>query len=456
MFSNIQNLFTKRRNKEVQSNKAAANTTTRTTTPPATKTATMPGRNTAATRQPTQFELERRRHMTMKDDGLRAIPNYPDIHRLIDILCLNRCDDAPGIATLLRRYFPSDRGFEADAYGNRFLTIRTADGWKPRVMFTSHFDTMSTDKTREYHPLCYNKEHDVLFRTDGNILGADDGTGLWLMLNMIDAGVPGLYAFYMDEEVGRRGSLWSLKNQPERYIDIDAAISFDRKGTEDIVATQRGDRCCSEEFQRVLAGCLSHDRLKTAFKGGARGSFTDSATFMDDISECTNIAVGYDKQHSEQEVQLVGFAARLREVLTLRGHDLDKALPAKRDPTPAPTPAYWGGYRGSEWTGYSSAEWDGAMASASAANTMAAGYQTSAAERMAEVADALDDYYIETAVDEDDEEQVIDMLSQMDSIDLIESFPETISDILELCGWDRNDTLLYIAQTQYGLDLDKQ
>ena len=447
MFSNVRNLFSGRRqgttatpiNTRQTTNKAAGRT------PPASQGQTT--RAKPAQRQPTQFELERAAHFSMKDDGLEAIPNYPDMRRLLDILQLNRNEKAPGLSTLLRRHFPASKGFEIDAYGNRFKTIRRANGEEPRVMFTSHFDTVSSDKKSEYHPICYNKKHDMLFRRDGNVLGADDGTGLWLMLNMIDEGVPGLYAFYMDEETGRKGSIWSLRNQPERYVNIDMAISFDRKGTEDIVATQRGDRCCSEDFQRELAAILTHIRLEITFKPGARGSFTDSATFMDDISECTNIAVGYDKQHTDQETQLVGFVARLREVLVLRGHLLNDKLPARRDPTPLPPPTYTGrgytpgaynpyGYRGTN-TG---AEWDAAQANSRASQNMA---------------DTVED-----AFDDDDyfslqDQWGLELLRTTDTVDLIEEFPDTIVDILELMGWGRDDIAEYIAQTHFGIELNE-
>lgn len=278
----------------------------------------------AQPRKPTKFELSIMAHYNMSDDGTEGCPKT-----LVDILSLNRNAQAPGHQKLLDKYLTD--GFIKDHYGNRFKVVPLPNGDAPRIMYTAHTDTVSDDREAMYHPICYNMEKDVLFRKNGEVLGADDGTGIWLMLNMIEAKVPGLYAFYLDEEVGRLGSEWSWKHDPNRYEKIDRIISFDRKGTSDIIATQRGDECCSDEFQAALADLLSDSRLGLDYKGGAAGSFTDSATFMDDKAECTNISVGYDAQHTEKETQLVKHAIKLSGMLCIVGHVFHTKLPVVRD-----------------------------------------------------------------------------------------------------------------------------
>ena len=48
-----------------------------------------------------------------------------------------------------------------------------------------------------------------IIQSDNNeCLGGDDGTGVWLMTKLIEAGVPGRYIFHRAEEVGGRGSGW--------------------------------------------------------------------------------------------------------------------------------------------------------------------------------------------------------------------------------------------------------
>jgi hypothetical protein len=295
------------------------------------------GRQAPAAAPTTPFERQLAEHYALKDDGIDRVRHLKDMDRLLNILMLNRCTSGPGLERMLELYFDN---FQIDGYGNYFHCIPQPDGSEPRIAYTAHCDTVSNDLQSVYHPLCYNQEKDILFRKDGNCLGADDGTGIWLLLNMIDAKVPGLYCFYQDEETGRDGSTWSHKHNADFYQFIDTMISFDRKGTEDIIATQKGSPCCSTEFQTALADALYELDCGLRYKGGAHGSFTDSATFMDTIPECTNVAVGYDRQHGPQETQLVHHAHYLRGRLIHIGHHLHTLLPVHRDPTPKPVPAY--------------------------------------------------------------------------------------------------------------------
>lgn len=142
-----------------------------------------------------------------------------------------------------------------------------------------------------------------------NCLGADDTTGVWLMLTMIKAGVEGRYVFHREEEVGGRGSSWVAKNRPEYLDGIKAAIAFDRKGYGDVI-THQGSRCCSDEFAHSLAGLLGG-----AYKPDPSGVFTDTANYTDIVGECTNISVGYFGQHGPAESQHFGFAIGLAQTL---------------------------------------------------------------------------------------------------------------------------------------------
>ena len=57
------------------------------------------------------------------------------------------------------------------------------------------------------------------------------------------------------------------------------------------------------------------------------GIYTDSASFIDDISECTNISVGYENEHTGKELQNMTFLAKLCEASTKVDWD---SLPAVR------------------------------------------------------------------------------------------------------------------------------
>lgn len=203
-----------------------------------------------------------------------------------------------------------------DGAGNYHVTI----GENPSVLFSSHTDTVH--RKAGYQSVYYDKKTDALKAQRSDCLGADDTTGNWLMLAMIEKQIPGLYIFHRGEECGGIGSSWIADNTPELLADIDHAIAFDRKGTEDIIATQ-GAECCSLTFAKQFAGMLG-----TEWKP-AHGIFTDTANYTHLVSECTNISVGYYHQHTAREYQLVKFAQTLRDkLLAFDWHKLD----AHREP----------------------------------------------------------------------------------------------------------------------------
>lgn len=230
-----------------------------------------------------------------------------------------------------------DKRLSRDSYGNYFLTLGTQSG-NPEVMFCAHLDTVDTAT----NSADAGTPRRVLFDgvcmahapVDEGVLGADDRSGVAMLLWLIRNRVPGLYAFFQDEEGGGRGSKAALTHFPRRYDDVKIAVAFDRKGHDEIITRQRGQTCCSEAFRKELDKQLSDGIVDTKtkkrweFKAGI-GSFTDTATFMKAIPECTNIAIGYKGQHSNRETQDLGFLALMAEqVLKVKWDE----LPVVRDP----------------------------------------------------------------------------------------------------------------------------
>lgn len=136
-----------------------------------------------------------------------------------------------------------------------------------------------------------------------SVLGADDKLGCYILCNMINAKVPGLYVFHVKEESGCQGSR-ALHNSKHTLLNNrDFCIAFDRKGYTDIIAHQSPGRCASKDATEQLAGMLN-DYLKlpkVSFKGDCHGSITDSAIYQDIIPECMNVSVGYFNQHGPEE-----------------------------------------------------------------------------------------------------------------------------------------------------------
>jgi len=185
---------------------------------------------------------------------------------------------------------------ETDEFGNRYIEI----GDKPSTMFTSHLDTASSQLKEVSHKIDGN-----IIKTDGSsILGADDKAGVTVMLYMMENNVPGLYYFFLGEEVGCVGSRKLAnkhKSNPIPYIN--KVVSFDRRGFDSVITYQMGGRCCSNEFGQSLSDELNKKNPNFKYSIDPTGIYTDSAQFIQIYPECTNISVGYNYEHTSSEQQ---------------------------------------------------------------------------------------------------------------------------------------------------------
>ena len=234
------------------------------------------------------------------------------------------------------------QNLEMDDFGNLFIKIGDSD-----VMFTSHLDTATSAYTKVNHVIEGN-----IIKTDGkSILGADDKAGVTVMLHMIENQVPGLYYFFLGEEVGCVGSKKVAEKQKvEKIPYINKVISFDRRGTDSIITFQASSRCCSDKFGDELSKMLNDVESTFKYKNDPTGVYTDSAQFVKIYPECTNISVGYYSEHTYSERQDIEHLNKLAEACT----KIDwNSLPVERDPSKVEYSSY--GY-GSRWSDY--ADWD--------------------------------------------------------------------------------------------------
>lgn len=188
---------------------------------------------------------------------------------------------------------------QKDSIGNYYKII----GTNPTTMFTSHLDTADH---RQYETNLYSEIVDgsEIISTDGKtILGADDKAGVTVMLYMMEQGVPGLYYFFIGEERGGIGSrqLSEIFGELDYLDGIKRCVSFDRRDCHSIITKQLSKECCSGEFADAL--CAQYNKSGFTMKPDPTGIFTDSAMFMGNISECTNVSVGYYKEHTPGEHQ---------------------------------------------------------------------------------------------------------------------------------------------------------
>jgi transcriptional regulator with XRE-family HTH domain len=128
---------------------------------------------------------------------------------------------------------------------------------------------------------------------------------------MIANNVPGLYYFFIGEERGGIGSnaLSGIFTSVDYLQNIKRCVSFDRRRTTSVITHQLGRQCCSNEFGQALAKEFSKGGVSLSLD--TTGVYTDSASFMDDIAECTNISVGYYNEHRTSEMINITFLEKL-------------------------------------------------------------------------------------------------------------------------------------------------
>ena len=196
---------------------------------------------------------------------------------------------------------------ELDKFGNYYKVIAGDD----TTMFTSHLDT--ADRTQLPTKLLSKIEDgDEYIYTDGtSILGADDKAGVAVMLYMMENKIPGIYYFFIGEERGGIGSrdLASEYSSFEFLKNVKKCVSFDRRKTGSVITSQYGRVCCSNEFATAL--CKEYNKSGLNLSTDPTGVFTDSASFIDDISECTNVSVGYNNEHTFREIQNMTYLEKL-------------------------------------------------------------------------------------------------------------------------------------------------
>jgi hypothetical protein len=236
-------------------------------------------------------------------------------------LQLTRYTYPHGKEIFLQSYLPE--GYKKDTYGNFYYLI----GENPTTMFTCHLDTACSKQVKVNHVQTQN-----IIKTDGySILGADDKAGMVVILNMIENKVPGLYYFFVGEEVGCIGSSKLAKNwsNNEFSYTISKVVSFDRRSDCSVITHQWYGRCCSDEFAEELSIRLNSTGQRLKLEPDDTGVLTDSAQFMDIVPECTNISVGYMYEHTTSEYQDIDFLQRLCKAVCLIDWE---SLPVERNP----------------------------------------------------------------------------------------------------------------------------
>ncbi|NYF30655.1 hypothetical protein [Sphingopyxis sp. JAI108] len=245
---------------------------------------------------------------------------------LLEILSWARPHDSATERAFCREYLDPIPGMRADGFGNRMLMI----GDQPRTLWSCHVDTVAAVGGPQSVGI---DEHGIAQLCGGKAgmsLGADDGAGLWIMLGMIAARRPGLYLFHRGEEEGCLGSCWIQHHTPELLKDIEAAIAFDRAGLGDVITHQSYGRTCSDAFAASLASALNGLNGDFRYAPDDTGVYTDTNEYAGLVPECTNLSVGYQRQHGPRETLDVTHCEKLLAAML----ELDASqLVIERDPS---------------------------------------------------------------------------------------------------------------------------
>jgi hypothetical protein len=208
---------------------------------------------------------------------------------------------------------------ERDPHGNWHVTVSDDP-----ILWSCHTDTVHWKEGKQQ--LRYSRKTGLLTlakNETASCLGADCTAGVFLMVEMIKAKVPGHYVFHYGEERGCVGSGRLAQDNADFLRQFTYAIALDRGGTTDIITHQTFGRTASDAFAWSLA-----DQLGGWYEPSSGGIYTDTNEYAALIAECSNVSVGYTAAHTRHET------LDTRHLFTLLGRLLAldvSALVADRD-----------------------------------------------------------------------------------------------------------------------------
>lgn len=248
---------------------------------------------------------------------------YKTLHHALSLKRPHNTNTTDNFAVWLSKRIPANVDWHFDTVGNLHVDARFDD--KNTTLFVAHIDTVHHTEGVNHIEMT-----DTHWFASGDVLGADDGAGVAMLMHLLCSGVPAYYIFTQGEERGGIGAKFIADEYDWLLMQFDRAIAFDRRGIESVITHQGFGRCCSDTFGNALAGALDEHNLNLMHLVDDTGIYTDTAEFTEIIPECTNISVGYYSEHTQKEhLDLVYFAQLAVAVLLI---DWD-ALPTERDPS---------------------------------------------------------------------------------------------------------------------------
>ena len=249
-----------------------------------------------------------------------------DIDKLVDILSYRRQHNSPGIEAFKSEYFEGFDTLKNEKGEDIAYTFNNSDAsLSSSVLWSCHIDTMHRGEPEKLRQEVFvDMEGTAFVDASCQCLGADDGAGVFMLLEMAKAGVPGQYIWNFAEEVGCLGSKQVERLFPDWLSTFTHAIAFDRRDNHSIITHQMGERMCSDEMALHFSNLLNmgHELDPT-------GSYTDTAQWSELVPECVNFSIGYSSEHSSSETCDIGYVMRLKDAICAV---TDWNLPVVRDP----------------------------------------------------------------------------------------------------------------------------
>jgi hypothetical protein len=250
---------------------------------------------------------------------MHDLSNKFAIETLLFALSLKRPHQGKGVQRLSTHIVKLIPNFTIDQCGNIHCDLRETK--ENKTLFVAHLDTVHVKDGRNFFD--YKKN---LISAKGSQLGADDGAGVAVLMHLIVSNVPAYYIFTQGEEVGGIGAKHLRHKHEELLKQFDRAIAFDRRGTTSVITHQSRGRSCSDEFAESVADALNAQGL--LYMPDDTGTYTDTAEFIALIPECTNVSVGYEREHSKNEsLCMTHFCDLCNAVVKIKWD----ALPTTRD-----------------------------------------------------------------------------------------------------------------------------
>lgn len=245
--------------------------------------------------------------------------------QLLSILQTKRAHNSVGDYLFRASLLQDLSQYKPTVVGEGNIVVKLGKG---RVAFSCHVDTCHSKEESDGSFQTVNEEMGLLtLGSRASCLGADDGIGIFLMLQMIQSEIPGTYIFHTAEEVGAAGSLSINSDCQEFTQTFDLIVAFDRAvlpgQAPEVIVTQAGKACASVQCGQTLADALNLVAPDLGFVVSHRGLFTDTLNYADNVAEALNLGCYYWDQHSAYECVDVGKVnILLQAVLAVSWQDL--------------------------------------------------------------------------------------------------------------------------------------